>query len=121
MKMFWIALFLWVMAVGVAWAQTKPSPTLTKVPSEDAVKVSNRVDAAKAEWIKKKVLAQEAEARMSADKELLTTLTLEMRALDVIIAGAQDALDTIDGTAVDISKPIRTPTPTMGVAKDGTD
>ena len=121
MKMFWIALFLWAMAVGVAWAQLKPSPTPTKTLSGDAVKVRDRVDAAKAEWIKKKVLAQEAEARIAADKDLLTSLTLEMQALTVIMEGAQDALETIEGTAVDISKPIKTPIPSTGVIKDDAD
>jgi len=121
MKMVWLVIFLWAMAVGIAWAQLKPSPTPTKTLSVDAVKVRDRVDAAKAEWIKKKVLAQEAEARIAADKDLLTSLTLEMQALTVIMEGAQDALETIEGTAVDISKPIKTPIPSTGVIKDDAD
>lgn len=119
MRTFWMAVF--IVVAGTAWGQLKPSPTPTKVLSEDAVKVRDRVSSAQSEWVKKKVLAQDAEARMAQDKELLTSLTLELRALETIIAGGQDSLEAIEGTAVDISKPIRTPTPTRtGDMSNGT-
>lgn len=112
MRTFWMVTF--IVVAGVAWGQLKPAATPTKALSEDAVKVRDRIVAAQAEWVKKKVLAQDAEARMAQDKDLLSSLTLEMRALETIIAGGQDSLDAIEGTAVDVAKPIKTPIPNTG-------